>query len=508
MIRNIELARIRPHPKNPRHDPGSLDELVESIKAQGVMQNLLVVPCDGLKFEVNPEKYEGNYVTVIGNRRREAARLAGLDAVPCSVVILTEKEQVAAMLAENLQRTDLTLAEQGQGFQMMLDLGEDFKSIAAQTGISEKTIKKKVRIISAIGIEQMKKISSRGATLDDYERLLKVNCPKKRGAVLEKIGTRDFDWCLEAALREQEKETDRLNFMYKLSAFSKPATLAETQDDDVRYRWRFSKFDELDTSRLDRCYEGLSGEGKEFLHHYCETQEQVFLCLRQKPGMAAAEADDVRVLKEALKRAEANGGRVPLRLDAVPAAEPAEGYEVRSSPVEGRAAGQAEIYKAVIAREDAKARKDKLLAKFALARDMRMSFAKQFRPSDKTRDQLDVMTLFALLQVTRPGPALLRELFGELGWDRENFEVRDVSTAMLNKTYGKGGGSLRFLAAYGCLEYESPGAATSIDSSGAYVKNHRLLRLYDHLGACGYVMSEEEEQLLGGTHPLYTGAKP
>ena len=50
--------------------------------------------------------------------------MAGLETVPCIVSDMDEKEQTSVMLLENIQRSDLTVYEQAQGFQMMLDLGE------------------------------------------------------------------------------------------------------------------------------------------------------------------------------------------------------------------------------------------------------------------------------------------------------------------------------------------------------------------------------------------------
>ena len=74
--------------------------------------------------EVTGEPIEDLYRVVIGHRRLAAAKLAGLAEVPCAVVEMTEQEQIATMLLENMQRSDLTVYEQAQGFQMMLDLGE------------------------------------------------------------------------------------------------------------------------------------------------------------------------------------------------------------------------------------------------------------------------------------------------------------------------------------------------------------------------------------------------
>lgn len=133
MIQYISVHKISPHPDNPRKDLGDLSELAESIKAQGILQNLTVVPYIG---EVTGEPIEGLYRAVIGHRRLAAAKLAGLEEVPCVISNMKLHEQVATMLLENIQRSDLTIYEQAHGFQMMLDLGDTINDISRVCGIS------------------------------------------------------------------------------------------------------------------------------------------------------------------------------------------------------------------------------------------------------------------------------------------------------------------------------------------------------------------------------------
>jgi ParB family chromosome partitioning protein len=91
-----------------------------------VLQNLTVVPILG---EYSHEPL-GSYRAVIGHRRLAAAKLAGLETVPCIVANMTEHEQLKTMIMENMQRADLTLIEQAGAFQMMMDLGDSINSIA------------------------------------------------------------------------------------------------------------------------------------------------------------------------------------------------------------------------------------------------------------------------------------------------------------------------------------------------------------------------------------------
>lgn len=135
---NIPIENIHPHPDNPRKDLGDITELTESIRKNGIMQNLSVIPM---------EDKEDEYMLVIGHRRCAAAKAAGLKEVPCRIINdLEYKEQLAVMLEENMQRNDLTIIEQADCFQMMLDLGEDIETLEKKTGFSKQTIKHRVEI--------------------------------------------------------------------------------------------------------------------------------------------------------------------------------------------------------------------------------------------------------------------------------------------------------------------------------------------------------------------------
>ena len=192
MIQNISIERLCPHPDNPRKDTGDLSELAESIKARGVLQNLTVVA------------HDDDFRIVIGHRRHEAAKLAGLTELPCVIAEMDHKEQVATMLLENMQRVDLTLYEQAQGFQMMLDFGESVADIAEKTGFSETTVRRRVKLME-LDPETFKESASRNATIMDFIALEKIKDIEKRNEVLATIGTPNFNNALERALGDQQR---------------------------------------------------------------------------------------------------------------------------------------------------------------------------------------------------------------------------------------------------------------------------------------------------------------
>ena len=194
----IPVKKIYPHPDNPRKTIGDVTELADSIKRNGVLQNLTVIEGHYTKDGFA----EGAYTAVIGHRRLAAARQAGLEEVPCVIKEMDRKEQVQTMLLENIQRADLTVYEQAQGFQMMLDLGYTIEDISQKTGFSETTVRRRVKMME-LDQKVLKKVSERQLSLTDFDRLAQIRDINDRNAVLEKIGTNDFNQSVSGALRRQ-----------------------------------------------------------------------------------------------------------------------------------------------------------------------------------------------------------------------------------------------------------------------------------------------------------------
>lgn len=174
----IKAGHIRPHPENPRKDLGDLSELTESIRKNGVLQNLTVIPV---------ENEPGEYMTVIGHRRYAAGIQAGVEEFPCQVAEnLTAREQVSIMLEENMQRNDLTIWEQANGFQMMLNLGETEESIAEKTGFSRTTVRHRLNIakLNKEVLRKKEKDESFQLTLKDLYELEKIPDISTRNRIL------------------------------------------------------------------------------------------------------------------------------------------------------------------------------------------------------------------------------------------------------------------------------------------------------------------------------------
>lgn len=187
-LTEIRVDQIDPHPENPRKDLGDLTELAESIKTNGIMQNLTVIPNN-----------MGRYTVVIGHRRLAAAKLAGLSTVPCAVVYdMDHKTQLSTMLLENMQRSELTYVEQADGFQMMLDLGETVESISELSGFSVNTVKHRLEI-AKLNKENLK---NSDLTLEDFAYLEKIDDIEKRNSIIKGCNHSNIRAAVDRTLNE------------------------------------------------------------------------------------------------------------------------------------------------------------------------------------------------------------------------------------------------------------------------------------------------------------------
>lgn len=202
---NMPIEYLVPNPQNPRKDLGNLEELTASIKENGIYQNLTVIPIN----EEAPDE-EPKYMVVIGHRRLEAAKRAGLQEVPCAIVRgMSETRQLQIMLLENMQRSDLTVYEQAQGFQQLLDFGMDIEDISQQSGFSKRTIRRRLEI-AKLDQNKLKELSStRQLSLKEFDELAKIKNMEARNKVMEKIGTNDFALAVKRAM-DKEKLADNM----------------------------------------------------------------------------------------------------------------------------------------------------------------------------------------------------------------------------------------------------------------------------------------------------------
>lgn len=128
----LHVSRIKPHPRNVRDDLGDLSGLVDSIKAHGILQPIVVEP---------QSPGSGQFIIIAGHRRYAAAKRAGLDMVP---VVIRERpegtEPEELMLVENLQRTDLNPMDKAEAMGALRKKGYTAPRIAASIGLSDQSV--------------------------------------------------------------------------------------------------------------------------------------------------------------------------------------------------------------------------------------------------------------------------------------------------------------------------------------------------------------------------------
>lgn len=195
-IKQIAIGLIKPNPHQPRSKfaADKLEELAESIRAHGVIQPLIV----------NVAGENGSYTLIAGERRLQAARLAGLDQVPVVFREADDQQLVELALVENVQRADLSPLESAGAF---LQLHEEFK--LSHKEIAERVGKSRVAITNTIGLldlsKEVKEALAGGQISEGHARALKtLDTAKAQSAALRSILTRDLN------VRQSEELVRRL----------------------------------------------------------------------------------------------------------------------------------------------------------------------------------------------------------------------------------------------------------------------------------------------------------
>ena len=194
-IKLINTSLIDPHPDNPRKNIGDVTDLADSIKANGLLSPLSVVP-NGSRYRV-----------IAGHRRLAACKQAGTGAVPCFVLDLDPLQQLEAMVTENCQREQLTTMEEADAIQGMLDLGATTASVAHRLGRSSDYVRDRAK---AASIDNEVR-----ATRDDFSQLTIGQLvaiarydgrPDLQKKLAQAAGTSNFDYTLS---RIERDENDR-----------------------------------------------------------------------------------------------------------------------------------------------------------------------------------------------------------------------------------------------------------------------------------------------------------
>ncbi len=447
----IPVEQLYPHPDNPRKDLGDLSELADSIKANGILQNLTVVPRT-VTGEITGETWQKGYTVVIGHRRHAAAKLAGLKEVPCVISDMSLQEQVRTMLMENMQRADLTVYEQAQGFQMMLDMGDSVEDIARKSGFSQSTVRRRVKLLE-LDQEKFKASVERGANLMDYIELDKITDLELKNSVLDAIGTNNFRSALMSAI---ETEKDRQFIADRIADIKDWATeITEVSYEKYKYIRNYGKWNWKKDSAVER-----PDDADTVNYYYRVGMGQIDIYTDKNPEQNT-ETEEEQRHREQKEKAD----RIYGELRAITQRH----YELRKGFIAGF--GQAKSHLSAIC----------LLAISELIGD-----------GVYCRDEIDAGLLSELLNLDIDD-----------GTDYPTFKAIATAVAAERPEYAL------LVCAYASMDSWDNGYYNrywNIEKQ-LYIcsatENEELDRLYEFLTSLGYQMSDEEKALQAGTHELF-----
>jgi ParB family transcriptional regulator, chromosome partitioning protein len=220
----VPVDMVSPNPRQPRKmlHPAELNDLTASIREHGVLQPLIVTPGD----------MDGRFVLIAGERRLEAARLAGLISVPVLVRQATDQQRLELAIIENVQRSDLSALEQAEAYRQ---LAEDFnlshEEIAARVGKSRVTVTNTLRLLKLPDVVKNALIEDR-ISEGHARALLALNTPEAQTVALRTLLAQELN------VRQTEELVRKLSGE-KPSHRQKPPAVPEVAELEERLRSSF-----------------------------------------------------------------------------------------------------------------------------------------------------------------------------------------------------------------------------------------------------------------------------
>lgn len=198
-VYHIRTDSICANPMQPRKDfeEESISALADSISKYGILQPLTV---RNMSMYSDDDTYE----LVAGERRLRAAKLLGLDTVPCLIINVTDKQSAELAIIENLQRENLNIFEQASAISALICIYSlTQEQVAARLSVSQSYIANKLRLLRLTD-EERQIIVSNSLTERHARALLKIGDAEKRKSALSKIVERKMN------VAETEEYIERL----------------------------------------------------------------------------------------------------------------------------------------------------------------------------------------------------------------------------------------------------------------------------------------------------------
>jgi ParB family chromosome partitioning protein len=217
----VSVDSVSPNPRQPRGTmrPEEMQELTESVREHGVLQPLIVTHGDS----------SGKYVLIAGERRLQAARKAGLAAVPVIIRQATDQQRLELAIIENVQRSDLSPLEEAEAYRQ---LAEDFnlshEAIASRVGKSRVAVTNTLRLLKLP--VSVKNALIEGRIAEGHARsLLALPTPEAQTAALRTVIAQGLN------VRQTEELVRKLSGE-KTPAVARPAISPEISSLEERLR--------------------------------------------------------------------------------------------------------------------------------------------------------------------------------------------------------------------------------------------------------------------------------
>jgi len=185
LVVNILLDEIDKNPYQTRYDfdPEMLEELADSIRANGVVQPVVVRPGE-----------DGRYILILGERRCRASKMAGKTTVPAIVRRVSTQQAAEMTIVENLQRQDLNCIEQAEAFRV---LSKEFnltqQQIGERVGMSRESVSNYMRLLK-LSKPVMEHVLAGRIRFTEARELLKLEDPARIEQAAERVVKEEMKW--------------------------------------------------------------------------------------------------------------------------------------------------------------------------------------------------------------------------------------------------------------------------------------------------------------------------
>ena len=211
---SLNIVDVQPNINQPRRhfDDEKMEALTESIKANGIIQPIIVV------------KNDDTYMIVAGERRYRAFRQLGYETIPAIIKNLTRQQSMELALVENIQRKDLNSIEEAMAINSLLEeFGYTQQELAQRLGKSRSALANSIRLLSLP--ESIKKMVKSGELTEGHARCL-IPLPEKlqneaaKSIVDKQLNVRQTEALVKSLLAPAKEKTEKKAF----------AELSEAQD--------------------------------------------------------------------------------------------------------------------------------------------------------------------------------------------------------------------------------------------------------------------------------------